>query len=461
MKDSETSPLSDLNEELKNVEYNKKYRKIFLTSICLNVIFLLIIIFLLVQLSIQKNNSDKEINQLINEKDLCEQRYNTRYYNLPDIQNHYKKNNENLSKNEEDNLINDNSIKDNKINKSDDNSINNNDHIENENDNSDINDIDNSDINDVDNNNDNSEEKPVLDISKDELLEMCYKSRAHYYQERRIQQNRQFPGTKYIDINSGTIQSKLTYLIVHESPDYKSRLVDKIRVHEYAKKVIGKDICVPIIKIYNNVNEINFDELPNKFVLKTNHGAAMNVIVSDKSKLNIDEAKKNLDKWIKRNFGLEGGEFQYINVERKIFAEEFLKEGIEDYKIYCFHGEPKMVRVQKVNDLKSSTRKKVNNYYSLDWELLDIETGRPGFYRDPKITFEKPPHFDLILSYARKLSAEFAFVRLDFYDVNGRVYLGEMTFSPSNVCFTLKNMEQSKAMGTLLDITKIKKYLFN
>jgi len=439
MKDFERMPLSDINEEFKDINYNKKYRKIFLTSICLNMVFVIIIIYMLIKLHVQKKYFENEKIQLLNEKELCEKKDKAFYYSLTDTKNNIKSENEDNNNNinlEEDN-----------------NNVNNNN--DNEDNNNDIN------IDDNSNNNTNSEEKPVLDISKDELLEMCYKSRALYYKERRIQQNRQFPGMKYIDENSGTIQSKLSYLIVHESPDYKSKLVDKIKVHEYSKKVLGKDICVPIIKIYQNVNEINFDELPNQFVLKTNHGAAMNVIVSDKSKLNREEAKKNLNSWIKRNFGLEGGEFQYINVERKIFAETFLKEGIEDYKIYCFHGVPKMVRVQKVNDLKSTTKKKINNFYSLDWKLTDIETGRPGFYRDPKVTFEKPPHLELMLSYARKLSAEFAFVRIDFYDVNGKVYLGEMTFSPSNVCFTLKGMEQSKQLGAWLDITKIKKYLFN
>ena len=438
MKDFERMPLSDINEEFKDINYNKKYRKIFLTSICLNMVFVIIIIYMLIKLHVQKKYFENEKIQLLNEKELCEKKDKAFYYSLTDTKNNIK------SENEDNNNLN--------IEEDNNNVNNNNDNEEN---NIDIN------IDDNSNNNTNSEEKPVLDISKDELLEMCYKSRALYYKERRIQQNRQFPGMKYIDENSGTIQSKLSYLIVHESPDYKSKLVDKIKVHEYSKKVLGKDICVPIIKIYQNVNEINFDELPNQFVLKTNHGAAMNVIVSDKSKLNREEAKKNLNSWIKRNFGLEGGEFQYINVERKIFAETFLKEGIEDYKIYCFHGVPKMVRVQKVNDLKSTTKKKINNFYSLDWKLTDIETGRPGFYRDPKVTFEKPPHLELMLSYARKLSAEFAFVRIDFYDVNGKVYLGEMTFSPSNVCFTLKGMEQSKQLGAWLDITKIKKYLFN
>ena len=291
-------------------------------------------------------------------------------------------------------------------------------------------------------------EFPVLKISTDEKLEMCYKSRAIYY-------------TKFREHNKGnikleTIQSKISYLIVHESPDYKSKIVDKIGVHEYAKKVLGKDICVPILKIYNDANEINFDELPNQFVLKNNHGCGMNIIVNDKSKLNFEDAKNTLNKWKNVNFGVDAGEFQYINVNKKIFAETFLKDNIEDYKIYCFHGEPKLIRVQK-----RVQSRKINNYYTLDWKLTDIETGLDNFYRDPNIIFEKPKKLELMIEYAKKLSAEFVFVRVDFYYFNDIIYLGEMTFTPSNLNFRLKNEEQSKYLGTFIDITKIKNYLFN
>ena len=170
---------------------------------------------------------------------------------------------------------------------------------------------------------------PILKISKDELLEMCYKSREIFYTKIR-KKNTAYIKNRYSDINSETIQSKISYLSVHESPDYKSKIVDKIGVHEYAKKVLGKDICVPILKIYNDANEINFDELPNQFVLKCNHGSGMNIIVNDKSKLNFENAKRTLNNWKNSFYGVDGGEFQYINVNRKIFAETFLKDNIED-----------------------------------------------------------------------------------------------------------------------------------
>ena len=184
----------------------------------------------------------------------------------------------------------------------------------------------------------------------------------------------------------------------------------------------------------------------------------MNIICDDKSKLDKKKTQYLLNKWMNMDFGFKNSEFQYINVKRKIFAEKYLKNNIEDYKIYCFHGIPKYIRVQKriVN-----RQGKINNYYDINWKLTDIETGLPFYYRNPEIIFSKPKNFNLMLNYARKLSKEFVFVRVDLYNIDGEIFLGELTFSPSNLLFKLKNEEQSKLLGTFIDITRIKKYLFN
>ena len=154
----------------------------------------------------------------------------------------------------------------------------------------------------------------------------------------------------YNESNLVTIQDKLNYLIVHESSDIKTNIADKIKLHEYSIAKLGKDICVQILKIYHSVEEISFEELPNKFALKCNHGSAMNIICNNKSNLNITKAKLNLNTWYNTNFGLQMSEFQYINIKREIFTEKYLKDDIEDYKVYCFHGIPKFVRSQKKND---------------------------------------------------------------------------------------------------------------
>ena len=283
---------------------------------------------------------------------------------------------------------------------------------------------------------------------KEELDNMCYKSRNLIYAKLK----------KLNELKLNTIQEKLKYLIIHESPDYKSKIADKILLHEYSIKKLGIDICVPIIKIYNESKEIKLKELPERFVLKCNHGSGMNIICDNKANFNLDKAKRQLNVWKSSNYGLKKNEFQYINIDRKIFSEEFLKENIEDYKIYCFHGKPKFIRVQKhIEGMKG----KVNNYYDLNWKLTNIETGLSGFYRRPDIIFDKPKNFDLMIDYSKKLSEDFVFVRVDLYNVNGKIYLGEMTFSPSNLKFRLKNKKQSIEIGKLIDLKKIKKDLFN
>ena len=291
--------------------------------------------------------------------------------------------------------------------------------------------------------------------NKEKLLKMCYNSRNFYYinSRKKIMNNNNINDKSLLI----TIQEKLNYLLIHESPDYKAHIADKIGLHEYSIKMIGKDICVPILKIYENANDIKLEELPERFVLKCNHGSGMNILCRDKSNFNIIEAKRKLNYWKNINYGLQNSEFQYININRTIFAETFLKEDIEDYKIYCFHGEPKFIRVQK----KYDNYRKINNYYDLNWNLTDIETGLRNFIRNENIMFPKPKNLDLMINYARKLSSEFVFVRVDFYNMDGQIYLGELTFSPSNLIFKLKNREQSIYLGNFIDVNKIKDYLFN
>ena len=141
----------------------------------------------------------------------------------------------------------------------------------------------------------------------------------------------------YNESNLLTFQDKINWLIIHESAEYKSNIVDKIKLHKYSKKILHKDICVPILKIYNNINDIKLEELPNKFVLKLNHGSAMNIICNNKQKFNIINAKKQLKKWKTINFGLQTNEFQYMFVKRQIYAEQYLGDNLLDFKIFCFN----------------------------------------------------------------------------------------------------------------------------
>lgn len=263
----------------------------------------------------------------------------------------------------------------------------------------------------------------------------------------------------YNESNLITFQDKLNWLVIHESPQYKSFLVDKIKLHDYSKRILGKDICVPLLKIYDNEKDIKFEELPDKFVLKLNHGSEMNIICEDKSKLDIIKVLRKLKYWKNINYGLLRTEFQYLYVNRKIFAEKFLSKDLIDYKIFCFNGEPKFIQIRKLLDLKKHIY--LHNNYDTNWKLTDIESGLRGYIRVPNIKIKKPKNLKLMLKYAKLLSQEFVFIRVDFYEFKNQIYLGELTFTPTNSHVKWKNKKQNIYIANMMNLTRIKKYLFN
>lgn len=263
----------------------------------------------------------------------------------------------------------------------------------------------------------------------------------------------------YNESNLTTFQDKLNYLVIHESPQYKSFMVDKIKLRDYSKKKLGKDICVPLFKTYDDVNQIKLEELPDKFVMKYNHGSGMNIICKDKKTLNIQILKHNLNKWKNMNYGLWSTEFQYIYVKRRILVEKFLSENLIIYKVFCFNGEPKFIQTEKKINITNHTF--AHNYYDLDWNLTELETKNKFKKRHPDIIIEKPKNLKLMIKYAKLLSQEFVFVRVDLYEFNNKVYLGEMTFTPCNSFHRFKNATHNLIVGDMVDVGKIKKYLFN
>lgn len=148
-------------------------------------------------------------------------------------------------------------------------------------------------------------------------------------------------------------------------------------------------------------------------------------------------------------------EFQYFLINRKIFAASYLGDKIIDYEVYCFNSQPKFIRVHKPLFEKNHTI--LHNYYDLDWKLTDFDSGLKHYYRIPEIKIKKPYNLNLMLEYSKKLSVNFAFVRIDFYEINKKIYLSEITFSPSNCLMKFKNFDQSRYLGSLIDISKIRK----
>ena len=206
--------------------------------------------------------------------------------------------------------------------------------------------------------------------------------------------------------------------------------VDKYTVRDYVKRKGLERILIPLYVHVNNINEIEWNKLPNEFVIKsTNGGGGLNVIICrDKSTFDIDKAIFKL-KNKKQKAHTGGREWAYYGLEPSIIVEKLLvneenpESSVEDFKFYCFSGEPKYVHV----DLDRYTSHK-RNFYDIQWNLLTLESEYPNAKR----VIDKPKNFNEMLQVARTLSEDFPFVRVDLYNIRGKIYFGEMTFYPSS-----------------------------
>jgi len=229
-----------------------------------------------------------------------------------------------------------------------------------------------------------------------------------------------------------------------------TQCVDKYAVRDYIEKKGCGEILNDLLGVYNSSKEIDWEQLPDKFALKCNHGCGYNIICDDKSKMDKAAVMKQLDAWMAENYYLNFAEVNYKFVPKKIICEKYLasKDGFlpNDYKIYCFDGEPKLVLTCYDRD---DTKEQVQLVFTdLDFKVLPY--GAEGI-NDGK-TISKPQSFDKMLDYCRKLSKGFPYVRMDFYDIDGKVYFGEMTFTPAGGLAKYYNDEGQKKLGEMIKI---------
>lgn len=232
---------------------------------------------------------------------------------------------------------------------------------------------------------------------------------------------------------------------------YKNDLVtqcaDKYAVRQYVKDCGCEKILNELIGVYDSVDEIEWDMLPRQFALKCNHGCGYNIICTDKTAMDKTVAFDKINKWLKEDYYLENAEVNYQYIKRKIICEKYIetKAGVfpNDYKIYCFNGEPKLILVCYERNIKVKLA-----FLDLDWNVLDI--GKTPVENVEKI--EKPDTLDQMIEYSKKLSKGFPYVRVDFYDVDGKVVFGEMTFTPAGGIAPYYNEYGLKYLGDLLSL---------
>lgn len=242
---------------------------------------------------------------------------------------------------------------------------------------------------------------------------------------------------------------KLQHLRLYEYPnnDLVSKCASRVGVREYIKELGLDEYLIPCLGIYDNFDDINFAELPNQFVMKCSHACAFNMIVKDKSTLDINEARKKFDKWLKTNYGKKTIELHYAKIKPQIIIEKYIG-GLElplEYKIHVFNGKAKNLYV--VSGRGKDIR--YNNYY-IDWTPFD--GSQFNGWKKTDYPLNKPENFDEMIKLAETLAKPFPFVRVDLYNIDGKIYFGEMTFTPAKGTLILDDDSADFKMGEWLKI---------
>lgn len=226
--------------------------------------------------------------------------------------------------------------------------------------------------------------------------------------------------------NPKTYNEKLQCLKLHDRRPEYTQMVDKAGVKQYVEQRIGKQYIIPTIEVWNRPEDIPWDELPNQFVAKVTHDSGGIIICKDKKQLNIPTAIKKLSKALKKDYYAVSREWPYKDVKRRVIVEQYMVDEsgyeLKDYKFFCFDGEPKMLFI--ATDRENPNEETKFDFFDMDFNLLPFTNGHEHAQNVPN----KPKGFDTMVELARKLSDGIPHVRVDFYDINGQVYFGEMTF---------------------------------
>lgn len=254
--------------------------------------------------------------------------------------------------------------------------------------------------------------------------------------------------------NPKTFNQKLQWLKLYDRNPRYINMVDKILVKEYVSDIIGKEYVIPTLGVYNSFDDINFEELPDKFVIKCNHDSGSIVICNDKKKFDYIKAKKKINKGLETDAFFWGREWPYKNVKPKIIVEKYMsteeQKELLDYKFFCFNGEPKFLYVSEG----------LSNHSTATISFADMNYELTKFHRKDYKPFEKlppkPKNFEEMKELARKLSKDIPFLRVDLYEIEGKIYFGELTFYPASGYLPFEPEEYDKFLGDMLELPKEK-----
>lgn len=223
---------------------------------------------------------------------------------------------------------------------------------------------------------------------------------------------------------------------------------DKYAVREYLQQKGYGYLLNDLLGVYGKVEDIQLDELPERFVIKAAHGSGFNVIVKDKRQLNWKQTKRLLNSWLHQNIAWSGREWVYLNMPRRIVIEKYLEDEtgeLRDYKFFCFNGKPQFMQLEVGRYTGHNTR----NFYDINWNLMPFGKELP---HNPHIDIEKPEMFEEMKHIAEELCKPFQFVRVDLYQVCGKIYFGELTFFPAGGAPDFVPPEYDDIVGNMWNI---------
>lgn len=254
---------------------------------------------------------------------------------------------------------------------------------------------------------------------------------------------------------------KLRWLQFYTDTSKWTLLADKYRVREYLTNMGYGDMLVKLYGVWVNADDIDFSKLPDKFVLKTNHGCGSVYVINDKNKEDIGIIKKQLNKDLNAKYGISTAEPHYYGINPVIIAEEkliqngSLSKSLIDYKIYCINGEPQFCGVMYNRNVENHTYE--IKLYDNDWNDISIMLGSFSHTHIGDICIPKPKNYEKMKQFCRNICKEFSFVRMDFYECNGKLYFGEFTFTPAACTGAPLGVEACKYLSDRLVLPKNKK----
>lgn len=244
-----------------------------------------------------------------------------------------------------------------------------------------------------------------------------------------------------------SLSEKINWIKLYRDLKPLAPFVDKYAVRDFVKDRIGEEYLIPLIGLFDRFADISIDSLPGSFVLKATHGSGWNIIVKDKTGVDWQATRRIVNSWLKSDYALLSGEDNYRNIKGRIMIEEYIQDSagrLDDYKFYCCHGKPLGLHVDI--DRFGSHGYRI---YDADWNEF-VKTTRPVKHL-PHIP--RPDKLDELVDICRRLSAGFSYVRVDLYYVDGRIYFGELTFTPGGGMAAFDPVESDFYFGEPLDVT--------